>query len=216
MTITFHYLSGSPFSWKVWLALEHKGLRYRLHALKADAGDLKRPEYLAISPHGKAPAIELDGFAVYESSAIIEFLEDIFPEHGEPLWPRDLKQRAIARRLAAEVDSYLYPPVRRCVEQLLLRKEGSPDEAVVAQAREAIVSSLAQFDAAHVAHFLMGTQATAADFALYPMTSMLTRLELRHPERGFTALLSERLRQWRSRVESLPYFQKTLPPHWRA
>lgn len=69
MSIKFHYLSGSPFSWKVWLALEHKALTYDIQVLKVDAGDLKRPEYLAISPHGKAPAIVVDGFALYESSA---------------------------------------------------------------------------------------------------------------------------------------------------
>lgn len=216
MAIIFHYLSGSPFSWKIWLALEHKRLSYTLHVLKADAGDMKRPEYLAISPHGKAPAIELDGFALYESSAIIEFLEDRFPDQGQPLWPRELKRRAVARRLTAEVDAYLYPPVRRCVEQLLLRREGSPDDAVVAQAREAIISSLALFDGSLIGPFLMGTQATAADFALYPISAMLIRLDLRHPERGFAALVPEHLMQWRSHVETLPFFRQTLPPHWRA
>ena len=216
MTITFHYLSGSPFSWKVWLALEHKGLAYTLHMLKADAGDLKTPEYLALSPHGKAPAIEIDGFALYESSAIVEFLEDSFPDHGPSLWPSDPKQRAIARRLAAEVDAYLYPAVRRCVEQLLLRKEGSPDEVAIAQSRLLISSALALFDAALVGSFLMGEQQSAADFALYPITSMLLRLDLRHPQRDFTALLPQRLGLWRSRVEALPYFERTLPPHWRA
>jgi glutathione S-transferase len=216
MKVTFYYLSGSPFSWKVWLALEHKGLPYELKILKADAGDLRKPEYLAISPYGKAPAIEVDGFALYESSAIIEFLEDSFPDHGSPLWPRELQQRASARRLAAEVDAYLYPPVRRCVEQLLLRKEGLPDESILAQAREAIISSLAMFEAAIQGPFLMGARAGAADFALYPMTAMLVRIELRHPERGFSALMSERLQEWRSRVEEMPIFQKTLPPHWRT
>ena len=49
MSIKFHCLSGSPFSWKVWLALEHKALTYDIQVLKADAGDLKCPEYLAIS-----------------------------------------------------------------------------------------------------------------------------------------------------------------------
>jgi len=216
MSITFHYLSGSPFSWKVWLALEHKELSYTLNVLKADAGDLKQSQYLAINPHGKAPALEVDGFSLYESSVIIEFLEDSFPNHGLALWPHDPRRKAIARRLAAEVDAYLYPPVRCCVEQLLLSKESPSNGTEITQARQAISSSLALFDGALVAPFLMGTQATAADFALYPMTSMLTRLDLHHPAHGFAALMSERLKQWRSQVEALPFFRHTEPPHWRT
>ena len=48
MSIRFHGLSGSPFSWKFLLAPEHKALTYDIQVLKADAGDLMRPEYLAI------------------------------------------------------------------------------------------------------------------------------------------------------------------------
>jgi hypothetical protein len=54
MSIRFHCLSGSPFLWKVWLALEHKALTYDIQVLKADAGDLKRLKYLAINQGDKA------------------------------------------------------------------------------------------------------------------------------------------------------------------
>ena len=102
MALEFYYLSGSPFSWKVWLALEHKQIPYDLRVLSADAGDLKQPAFLAISPHGKVPAIADGGFTLYESSAIVEYLEDAYAGHGHPLWPRDVRARAAARRIAAE------------------------------------------------------------------------------------------------------------------
>jgi hypothetical protein len=54
MSIRFHGLSGSPFSWKFLLAPEHKALTYDIQVLKADAGDLKRPEYPAIGQGDKA------------------------------------------------------------------------------------------------------------------------------------------------------------------
>ena len=54
MSIKFHCVSGSPFSRKVLPALEHKRLTYDIQALKADAADLKRPEYLAINQGEKA------------------------------------------------------------------------------------------------------------------------------------------------------------------
>ena len=216
MVLTFFYLSGSPFSWKVWLALEHKALAYELKRLSADAGDLKAPQYLAINPHGKAPAIVVDGFVLYESSAIVEFLEDRFPHQGRPLWPQDAEQRAVGRRIAAEVDAYLYPPLRCCVEELLLRREGVPDKGALTRARDAITQTLALFAGAVGGPFLLGSEPCAADFALYPLTAILGRLDLRHPARRFSDLLPRELIQWRARVEALPYFERTLPPHWKS
>ena len=49
MTIRFYYGSGSPFSWKVWLALEHKQLSYNFNVLSLQQGEQKTPEYLAIN-----------------------------------------------------------------------------------------------------------------------------------------------------------------------
>jgi len=43
MAITFYYLSGSPFAWKVWLSLERKQLGYDLRVLSADAAISRRP-----------------------------------------------------------------------------------------------------------------------------------------------------------------------------
>jgi len=45
MSLTFYYLSGSPFSWKVWLTLEHMQIPYAQRILSADAGDLKGAEF---------------------------------------------------------------------------------------------------------------------------------------------------------------------------
>jgi glutathione S-transferase len=42
MAVTLHYASGSPYAWRVWLALEHKGVPYELRTLSFDAGDLRR------------------------------------------------------------------------------------------------------------------------------------------------------------------------------
>ena len=215
MALTFHYLSGSPFSWRVWLALEHKTLQYDLRVLRADAGDLKSPEYLSVNPHGKAPAIDLDGFSLYESNAIVEFLEERFPTQGRPLWPRDPEQRAIGRRMVSEADTCLYPPVRRCVAELMLRKSGLPDYASIEMASASIASALALYSRTLEGPFLLGSEPTAADYALYPLSSMVLRLDRRHPAAGFASLISSPLKTWRSHVEALPFFDRTYPPHWK-
>src|SRR6202795_3087408 len=55
MSLTFYYGSGSPFAWRVWLALEHKQIPYQLEVLSFDRGDTKTPAFLAIKPRGRGP-----------------------------------------------------------------------------------------------------------------------------------------------------------------
>jgi glutathione S-transferase len=74
MALTFYYGSGSPFAWKVWLALEHKGIPYEFRLLSFDRGDTKTPEFQAVNPRAKVPAIVDDGFALRESAVIVEYL----------------------------------------------------------------------------------------------------------------------------------------------
>jgi glutathione S-transferase len=61
MSLTLYAGSGSPFVWKVWLALEFKGLEYTLKMLSFSAGDTRTPEFRALNPRGKVPALEHDG-----------------------------------------------------------------------------------------------------------------------------------------------------------
>ena len=61
MALTFYYGSGSPYAWKVWLALEHKGIPYEFKLLSFDAGDTKKPEFLQVNPRAQVPAILLSG-----------------------------------------------------------------------------------------------------------------------------------------------------------
>ena len=73
MALTFYFGSGSPFAWKVWLTLEHKGIAYTPKRLSFDKDETRTPEFLAINPRGRVPAIVDDGFALYESNAIVEY-----------------------------------------------------------------------------------------------------------------------------------------------
>ena len=64
MALTLYYLSGSPYAWRVWLALEHKGIPYQLRSMSYDAGDFQKPEFAALNPRRRVPVIaEDDGFA---------------------------------------------------------------------------------------------------------------------------------------------------------
>ena len=100
MALTLYYGSGSPYAWKVWLALEHKQLPYELRTLSFDSRENRAPEYLGLNPRGKVPTLVDGDFALWESTVILEYLEDRYP--ARPLLPADPQTRAIARRGIAE------------------------------------------------------------------------------------------------------------------
>ena len=64
MSLDFYNGSGSPFAWRVWLALEHKQVPYQIKTLSFDRREHRTPEFLAINPRGKVPAI-VDGSALF-------------------------------------------------------------------------------------------------------------------------------------------------------
>lgn len=210
MALHFYYGSGSPVAWKVWLALEHLGVPHEVHVLSFQANDLKTPAYLAINPRHQVPAIVDDGFALYESTAIIDYLDQ---KYGS-LWPRDARMRAVGRRLETEADLYVRPKIAKLVEQTLGRE--SPDPAAIAQAKMAVAEELALVAPAVVGPFALGDRLSAADFALYPHLSLLGRIDARRPGHEARRLAPPALELWMARIEALPYFMRTYPPHWRG
>ena len=179
MALTFYYGSGSPFAWKVWLVLEHKGIPYEFRLMSFDRGDTKSPEFRAVNPRGKVPTILDDGFALWESAAIVEYLEERYPQ--KPLLPGDAKTRATARRIAAEADSYLSPAVTRLFQLTLYRKDpASPAE--VAEVHQQILDELSLLEMQFTAPYLAGPL-SLADFTVFPHVRLLKRVDDRSEER---------------------------------
>src|SRR5512140_3344810 len=107
MSLVLYYGSGSPFAWRAQLALEHKALQYERKVLSFAAGDTRKPEFLALNPRHRVPVLVHDDFTLYESSAIVEYLDEAFPGRGASLFPGGPRERAVIRRLILEVDNYL-------------------------------------------------------------------------------------------------------------
>ena len=88
-------LYGLGFSFnvsKVRYCLNHLGLKYEWVQTNPIAGENKAPEYLDICPTGKVPAIEIDGFKLFESNAINRYLAVV---NNSSLYPQDAKKRAV-------------------------------------------------------------------------------------------------------------------------
>jgi len=213
--LTFYYGSGSPFAWRVWLALEHKQIPYQAKRLSFDAGDLRTAAYTAINPRQQVPAIVDNGFALYESAAIVDYLEDQYPQSGAPLWPREVRERAVARRIAIEVDLYVLPHIDTLITQTLIDRQAPPDVDLLATSTQTLARELALIEQSMAGRFMVGTTVSAADFALYPLVAFLGRIDDKRPGYDMRRPISPRLQSWMTAVESLPYFDKTYPPHWR-
>jgi glutathione S-transferase len=213
MSLIFWYGSGSPFAWRVWLALEHKGVPYEARRLHFDKGETRAPAFLAVNPRGKVPAISHDGWHLHESGVILEYLDEAFPE--PTLLPGNAHRRALARLIAREADEVLYPMLRRLVAQTLFKPKGDGDPAEIAAAREALAPELARLEDSLDGDWLAGAL-SLADFTLYPHLRMLRRIGERMPQHDAGALIGPRLAAWMGQVEALPYYERTTPPHWRA
>ena len=84
------YTAPTPNGWKVAMTLEEMELDYRLRTVNLSAGEQQEESYLNINPNGRIPAIVDEGFAVFESGAIMLYLA----EKTGKLMPRDAKGRS--------------------------------------------------------------------------------------------------------------------------
>ncbi len=159
---------------KVRLALLEKGVE---HEEDASCTPKQTEEYLARSPMGKVPFIELDGGRrLSESGAICEYLEEAWPQ--KPLLPRDPWQRAKVRELITHMELYMELVVRRTYGFVFF---GRPVDEQVKQAVEKDIAkgvrafrTLAKFDP-----YIAGGELTLADCAAFvhlPLVSLSTKL----------------------------------------
>ncbi|TMG81521.1 MAG: glutathione S-transferase family protein, partial [Betaproteobacteria bacterium] len=152
----------------------------------------------------------------YESNAIVEYVEEAYPGRGAPLFPGDVRTRAIIRRFILEVDNYLYKATDTVLDQAFWKKPEERDAQKINEGRKAAIEELTMFSRSMRGEYLAGPL-SAADFAFYPLVAFLYRAQkMKLPDLDADAMLTPELRAWKSRIEALPYFDKTIPPHWKA
>jgi glutathione S-transferase len=215
VAITFYYGSGSPYAWLVWLALEHKRLAYEQKILSFAKAETKAADYLALNPRGRVPVIVDDGFALYESSAIVEYLEDAYPNQGGKLFPGSTRQRAVVRRKISEAVSYFGPAMAKLSGMLFFSPAERWDATAIATARDATLKELERVEAELSGEFLAG-ELSAADFTFYPHLALGIRCDLKKSDLNFMPALPPKVAAWAARMMALAVVQKTWPPHWRT
>jgi glutathione S-transferase len=202
VSVVLYYGSGSPYAWRAWLALEHKGVSHELKTMSFAAGDLRTSEFSALNPRRRVPVLVDDGFVLYESAAIVEYAEDRWPA-GPPLFAADVRTRAVQRRMVREADQYL----ARIIERV-----AAGDGAE--EARSDLQRELAYWESVITGDYF-SSALSAVDLTLYPFLALVLRIASRQPGFAEAGLVGSRLSAWLDRMHALPLVQRTWPPHWR-
>ena len=98
---------ASPYAMSVFVALHEKALAFELATVDLGKSENQKPDFAAKSLTRRVPTLIHDGFALSESSAITEYLDEVFP--GVALYPADRQLRARARQVQAWLRSDLMP-----------------------------------------------------------------------------------------------------------
>jgi glutathione S-transferase len=170
-------LYGHPASTctrKVLTTLAEKGAEAEFVLVDLMTGAQKSADHLARQPFGVVPAIDDDGFALYESRAIIRYLDETLP--GKKLSPADAKGRAVMEQWISVEYSYFTPAAMKIISECLFKKmQGlEPDMAVVEGAKKNLaryVDVLGKRLASST--YLAGEEFTLADIGYLPYIEYL-------------------------------------------
>jgi glutathione S-transferase len=101
---------ASPYAMSVFVALHEKALPFELLTIDLNAGDNLAPAYTQTSLTCRVPTLVHDDFALSESTAITEYLEELYPAPGyASVYPNEIRARARARQVQAWLRSDLMP-----------------------------------------------------------------------------------------------------------
>ena len=195
----------------VRLVLTHKEVPYEFHDLEPEMG---KASHLALHPFNRVPILRHGDFTVYETSAIVAYVEETFARL--PLQPGSITDRARMRQWISAVNSYYYPYMIYHVshERNVFPDLGIPsDDKVVAHALPKIEVGLQvlERELGHGKDYLLGTELTLADYYLLPCTYSFSFA----PEARTIYPKHPAFSRWRERMESLPVVRKlraSLPP----
>ena len=177
MAIDLYWGSGSAYCWRVLLALEHKGLEYRSHLLKFDQQEHQAPQMLAMNPRGQLPVLRDGDYVVFESVAILYYLDRKYPEPA--IFGRDPQEGGVIMRVICEYQAYAEPSLMQLVRQLLYRREPAAAEGMAEAMSEAMhrVASEARTIERRLAQsdWVVGERFSATDMVIYPDIRLLLR-----------------------------------------
>lgn len=191
--IRLHYHPLSTYTRRVLIALAEKGIAHELVLVDMAKKQHKSADYLALNPYGRVPTLEEDGFVLYESTAILNYLEATHPQPA--LVPGDVRGRA-------QVDMHMKLcdlQLSRQTGSIIFPKRFLPqdrwDAVAMAQAKAEIDKHLAIVERQlGDREYLVGDRFTLADVCYAPFLQFLPLMDVSPPPKvaAWTARLLDR------------------------
>jgi glutathione S-transferase len=168
----------SLFTAKVRIALDEKQLAYELISVpfsKASGYTPKHPDVLAINPKGQVPVLVDGDLALYDSTLILQYLEERHPE--PPLFPRDIAGRVRCRQLEAAADEILFPFVWELIDEVFYKPNpGARNADRIARAKASIAAHCERLDREVTGREFLCGEFTVADVGYFLTLMFATSL----------------------------------------
>jgi glutathione S-transferase len=201
--------AGSTYVWSARLALAEKGVTHEL--VHVGFGAHREEPHLSRHPFAKVPAFEHDGFMLYETQAIVRYVDERFA--GTPLQPEDVHEWSVMNQIIGIVDAYAWPAIagailfNRMLKPRFLGVE--PDEAAIAAALPRAKLCLAEIDRLMgERRFLAGEHISLADLMVAPLLYYFANV----PDGAGPMAEHPKLQNWLRQIETRQSFQVTKPP----
>jgi len=205
--IVVYGVPGSPYLRSALLGLHEKGASYRLAVLGQGIGAVRSEDHLQRHPFGRIPVLEQGDFRLYETQAILRYLDAVLP--GPALQPQDPRAAARMNQIAGIVDWYVFPyiSVGISAERLMSQRfwNRAPDEANIAQAVPRAWICVRELDRLlGSSEFLTGDSLSIADLMVAPQL-----LFFRGTPEAERLMQGTSLDAWLKRMQARPSMQAT-------
>jgi maleylacetoacetate isomerase len=177
--ILYDYFRSSA-AYRVRIALNLKGLKAERKPVHLRKGEQRGAEYKSVNAQGLVPTLEIGGLRLTQSLAIIEYLDEKYPE--PPLLPRDIEDRARARAIAMTIACDIHPidntRVMQYLEQELGLDQGKRDQWYAHWIRLGFEAIEKQLSSRPATTFACGAQPSIADICIVPQVANAGRVKL--------------------------------------
>jgi glutathione S-transferase len=195
-----YHFSASTNSRKVRILLIEKGLEFERINVDLTKREQKNPEYLKIHPFGQVPALDDEGFILYDSTIINEYLEDEYPH--PPLLPNDSEGRARARMMEDFRDIHFTPSFVEIIHEIR-KPEAERDQKVIQNAKGIITQCFDRIERELEGREYLAGTFSLADISYMPNIALLERLEIPVDPKY------KNMRAWIDRLKARPSFAES-------
>lgn len=205
MQLYGYFRSGT--SYRTRIALNLKGLDYQSLPVNLAQDEQSEAAFKSINPQGLVPVLKVDDLLMFQSPAILEWLEETYPD--KPLLPKDAEGRLRVRALCAMIGCDIHPINNRRILQYLRNQLSADQDQVMAWCQRWMADGFSALETLLAAdtsrgNFCYGNSPTLADCYLIPQIYSANRFKVDLTAYPNIVAIDEHCR-------SLPAFKKAAP-----